>query len=274
MSTNQISVIDISATTSSNEIEDENDTNVNRQEEDNTVYWRVLHIFTILGACSLSLSIEMLIPRHNTIFYPSYWYELVFVISIPILIAVMRRMAEIYTFTKARETISINILLKMYLLAFVPFLICYMVSYYCWTSIMELNHPLPLQGIGIIVIVTIMYLCSPWLAFPSDLLDNDEFNEKLRTYLKYTLWWLFMNIQRDILTFLFKNITKEFQFLVAITIPAVKEMNKKVLVGLVKKMSGGNDDMSNVVLGIRLNIHYALFIAIRLTGAALISSNN
>ena len=40
--------------------------------EGNVSYWDGLHVFSILGACALVLSIQTLIPRHNSIIYQNY----------------------------------------------------------------------------------------------------------------------------------------------------------------------------------------------------------
>ena len=52
-------------------------------------------------------------------------------------------------------------------------------------------------------------------------------------------------------------------------VPCVKEMNKRVLIKFVHKMAVGDDETSNVLLGIIINVHYALFIAIRLSGSQI-----
>ena len=42
---------------------------------DSVSYWNFLYILAILVGCLLATSVVTLIPRHNTIFYPEYWYE-------------------------------------------------------------------------------------------------------------------------------------------------------------------------------------------------------
>ena len=73
--------------------------------------------------------------------------------------------------------------------------------------------------------------------------------------------------QQDVLSFAFKGISSDLQFLFALLIPTAKEMNKRILLKLVSKMAGMDDVRARTLLSIRLNIHYALFIAIRLNGA-------
>ena len=83
----------------------------------------------------------------------------------------------------------------------------------------------------------------------------------------FDAWWLVMNFQKDVLSIGFKTITGHPQCLFALLIPLAKEMNKRILKKVVAKMVGNDNKMANVLLGVRLNIHYALFVAIRMNGA-------
>ena len=66
---------------------------------------------------------------------------------------------------------------------------------------------------------------------------------------------VFINLQKDALSVAFKGISNDFQVIFALLIPAVKEANKRILMKLVTKITGKDDDQANVLLGIRLNIH-------------------
>ena len=122
---------------------------------------------------------------------------------------------------------------------------------------MEFEHPMPLVGMICFFVTWPVYMCCIWfmVAFPSKLRMNIKFKETIRTYVIYELWWFVVNIQRDVLSFAFKKIPPEIQFIFAVLIPSVKEANKRILMKLVTKMAGKDDDRANVLLGIRLNIH-------------------
>ena len=50
-------------------------------------------------------------------------------------------------------------------------------------------------------------------------------------------------------------------------VPCFGVINKRVLTKLVHKMAGSDNESANVLLGMNINVHYALFIAIRLSGS-------
>ena len=67
-------------------------------------YWNFLHGFLILAGCLSAASLVTLIPRHNTIFYPEFWYEpIVLFVSTVCLRLTIATLAELYVFTKVKE---------------------------------------------------------------------------------------------------------------------------------------------------------------------------
>ena len=137
-------------------------------------------------------------------------------------------------------------------------------SNFTWTSVLEFQHPMPLLGIFVFFGTWFIFLCSfaSGMMFPSPLRRNSEFRAKVNFYLYYEMWWFGMNLQKEVLTFVFNNIYGELQFLFAFVIPASKTMNKRILSKLVSKMACEYDEMSFMTLTICLNIFYSLFIAI------------
>ena len=134
---------------------------------------------------------------------------------------------------------------------------------------MGFQSPIPFGGILVIFCSWIIRNCCIYcmIAFPSELRNNQQFRSKINPYLIYEFWWYFMSLQREVLSFAFKAISEELQLIFALLIPTMKEMNKRILLRLVLKIVGKEETMANVFLSIRLNIHYALFVAIRMNGA-------
>ena len=125
---------------------------------------------------------------------------------------------------------------------------------------------MPFSGL-IALPVLIALLCWIWILFPAELLSEEEFKKHLKTYVLYSIWWFVMNIQKDILTLVFKTTPFNLEWLFAFVVPCFREINKRVLTKLVHKMAGSDNESANVLLGMNINVHYALFIAIRLSGS-------
>ena len=234
----------------------------------NVSYWNLLKIMIILCYSAAFLSLQLLIPRKNTIYYPDYWYE-ISILSGSYSTAMIRLMLELFVFTKEKSLKKISALMRLWVYWLLIALTFNYFAYYIWMSIMEYQPPIPFGGLLVNLCGWIIHNCCIYcmIVFPSELRNNQEFRNKISPYLIYDFWWFFMNLQRDVLSFAFKAISGELQFIFALLIPAIKEINKRVLLKLVLNIVGKEDMMANIFLSIRLNIHYALFVAIRMNGA-------
>ena len=234
-----------------------------------TNYWNVLHVLTILIASTVSLMPQMLIPRYNVIYYPDSRYQFLIIITLLLTIVCLRMMLEYVLFTKEKSIMKIGVFFKLLLSLVLPWYVSIFSVYYYWTSFMGFEYPMPFQGILSNSLSFLTTMCILWFGavFPSSLRLEHNFRIKMKKYVWYQLWWLVMNIQRDILSLAFIAVPGNLQFLFAMIIPAVKEMNKLMLLKIVTKMAGKDDERANVTLDIRLSIHYEFFVAIRMDGA-------
>ena len=144
MSLNRISTINVHEAQPN--VEEESRKRGNRALGSNASYWNLLHIFTILAFSALVLSPQLLIPRHNSIYYPNYWHEIIIVIVVATFCLSMRTLMEFIVFTKEKSLLKIGVLLKIAACFIIPMLfVVYSLDIF-WTLIMGFEHPMPLQG--------------------------------------------------------------------------------------------------------------------------------
>ena len=232
-------------------------------------YWNLLHVISMLGPSTFALSPQLLIPRHNSIYYPNFRHEFHIISSAVGVVVLLRTMRDFVVFTKEKSSIKISVMLKLFLGPYLVAVVLFYSAHYFWTVIMGYQHPMPFLGIFIFLANWIIYLCTIWsgVMFPSELRENTEFNGKIKAYLMYDVWWFVINVEKDALSVGFKTISGNYQFIFALLIPAAKEMNKRVLSKLVARMVGNEDERANVLFSAGLNIHYAFFVALRMNGA-------
>ena len=247
-------------------INDDQDVQEGEDSNDIASYWNTCHVVTILGICSICLSPQMLIPRHNSIVYQSFWLEINELMAFTGIIAEANMILELFAYIRHDYFNSIGFLVKMYLWIMfawnVPFIGCN--SF--WKYYLNYNTPMPLSG-ALFLVAWWVVLFGVWFLFSMEKLEDSEVRGKLKTYFLYSLWWNIMQIQKDVITIVFKHTPPKFQCMLAFVIPVLRSGNKFVLSKLVNKMSGNEDEMANVVLGININVHYAFLVAVRFAGA-------
>ena len=189
--------------------------------------WNWLHIFSILGAFTFFCGFPFFfIPRDNTIFYPEYWYDPIYR-GLPFitLIAACNTPFNCSVFLKEDRLRSIPIILKMYAWNMMNWTGAYTACYIVWVLILERNHPMPLLLVPCQFYAWVTILYGIWILFPRDLMNGNEFRNKMKTYILYSSWWLVMHIQKDIITFIFANRSVYIEWMFAILLPFVKEGN-------------------------------------------------
>ena len=220
----------------------------------------ILALFTILGAPLF------LIPRHNTIFYQEYWFENIIITLYLILISTADLLLNCYVYLKERSLASWKLFLYLWSWTSSCFTVVYLLCYSIWVLYLGKNHPMPFIGLCYLP-SWIALLCGIWFIFPENLLSNEDFRKKLKTYVVFSMWWFFMDIQKDILTIIFENLSVYIEWIFGFVVLSIREMNKKVLTSFVQKMSGDNDEEGKVLLGMHISCHYAFFIAVTLSGS-------
>ena len=147
MGGNQISTINVEEIPRNIKLTDQYNPNDEKLLLKNASYWNVFHVFTILGTSALFLSPQLLLPRQNSIYYPSYWHEINILGGIVSFIASIKLLIECAIYMKEKSLLTMNVFLKLYLCRVLPMLVFFYLSHYVWTIVMELQHPMPLLGI-------------------------------------------------------------------------------------------------------------------------------
>ena len=248
------------------EIEENLDVLVVAESDNNVSYWNGCHVFTILAVCTLCLCPQMLNPRHDSIIYQSYWLEVNELMVFTGLMVNANLILDFFAFTRQEFFTTVGFFVKMYLWLLITWHIPFIACNSFWKYYLNFNTPMPLSGL-LFLVTWLAVLLGVWLMFPSETLAYNEVRAKMKTYFLYSLWWNIMNLQKDAITIAFKNVPNYLQWIFAFLIPVLRNCNKSLLSRLVSKMSGDEDEMANIVLGISVNVHYAFLISVRFAGA-------
>ena len=237
-------------------------------ENGTTSYWNGLHIFSILFASIVILSVWTLIPRENTILYPDHWYEIIIVYVVGIQLRITANLImEIVIFLKVKSFLSIRIFFELYLKVILTFVLPYCLSYLIWTRFYGFNHPLPFVGQGCFLLSWMMYLIAVWFMFPAVLRKKKEFRSKMKHYIGFCAWYIIIGLQFMMLSIIYRKLPLNLQWIIAIIIPILRSANTQMLTKFVKRMVGNNNEMANVVLITSISCTYTLYIAIQITSA-------
>ena len=241
------------------------------QTDKETSAWSLCHVFSVLTVCVVFLVPVTLIPRTNSIFYQSHWYEFNFVIMVFILLPTANEALTMATYFKEKSFFSFGMLLKMYGFLVMTWTVPYLIAYFIWCQYLNYNWPIPFLGYNYFFFI-VARLSVIWTLVPCDLRSNEYFRNNFKLYTHTIIISLVFVILREALSIVFKALPGSLQWIVAFLIPMLKHFETLVLSRLVNRMTGGQEDASQFWLGLNINSRYCFFIAVRLPSAEIITA--
>ena len=266
----EISVIPMNETSFNEQCEETKDTKRNNLRENDKSQWGMLHVFSVLAVCIVFSSPLTVIRRTNSIFYQTHWLEFNIVTGIFFVLRAGNQILSMSTWFNERSLYSFRMLLRMYLLYMILWIVPYLIAYFIWCNYLEYNWPIPYLGYNY-VLSNIGFLAGIWILLPHDLLSKPEFKRNVKLYILHSFLDIGLSCLGEGISYLFEALPAYLQWIVAFLIPLLKHFDKWSQSKLVNRMTGGKNEASKVLLGLAVNVHYSNFIAVRLSGAEIMT---
>ena len=202
----------------------------------------------IVAFAIASTTLFTLWPQHNGILHPEYWYEILspmiifyFCTLVPLTIT------ELYTVMKVDDMFTWNKYIKLCLSHAFGFGIPYVLLYLVWVSALDYHHPIPFLGQICMVISQVTKVVTLWFLFPEDLrTNNHQFRQQIICYTMTFPVTTMISLGYSNLSSLFNIIPMEFQWCVAVFLPAVKEFNLWMYTKLLYKAAGSQTQSATI----------------------------
>ena len=156
MNKEEISVISLPDKSSPTESKERNKIIRKNSEENDVSYWNVSYIFVILVFCTFFASPVSLIPRSNSIFYQSRWFEFNFVYGIYALLPAGTDLLNLTTYFNDKSLQSFGIFLRLYLLWMTLWSVPYLCAYAIWCEFFGFNWPIPYLGYNFLIVLIML----------------------------------------------------------------------------------------------------------------------
>ena len=270
MNEDKISVISIEFQSKNNNQREIIEEKQNIQKDNKTSPWNICHVLSVLVICVLFLVTITIIPRTNSIFYQSHWYEFNFCILGFILLPTATNALNMATYFKEKSLFSIRIMIKIYFMFIVIWAVPYLFAYLVWCQYLDFNWPIPFLGYNYILF-NVLRPAALWFSIPHDLYKKENFPRNFKLYSIYLEIALVFGVLREGLSIFLKVFPGYLQWIIAFLIPLLKNVETFVLSRYVHKMEGGQEEESQVCLGLTIDAAYSFFIAVRLPNVETIT---
>ena len=198
-----------------------------------------------------------LIPLHNVIIYPEYWYE-----SLIIFIPYM-----------SWQNLSQGLLMAGYMnhalpmqtwnlftssLAIITYCILFHITtFWMWTEILNLQYPIPLTLYSLSLSCYCVSFLSMWLKFPLHWRKMKELRRRTMYFILLTLYPSFIfKLQVERINILLTSSQGAMQILIALLLPCIRELNIWIVSKLCVKVANGDADGANIIGKFSLSTRY------------------
>ena len=233
----------------------------------NSVYfWSVFYLLIVIGLSAILSVIVTIIPMHNHINSPDYWWEALVPSGVGngIFLTVNGLLECHMIFNKPflKSTKTFVSLLSMTVLgSVVPLIICRLT----WTEFLGYNHPIPFLGLLGFVFMNAWHFMALWFEFPFEMRTDKDMRKKIIAYMLYRLWFIFHGIQLLGLNMGMGKLSLNWQWIMAVIFPLHREMNSLVLTKLLKITIDYEKTLPfipEIIVSISINIVHAFFAAV------------
>ena len=224
----------------------------------------------IIALCILFSSPALLLPQHNVIIHPEYCYEILIVGCLSFgLTQTFDTLLACKLYFKVDSLISLRVFFYLYLIGAIAWIFAYSTTYLVWTILCGYKQPLPLS-LGVVFIWYLVQYISLYILFKHELSIRNEFRKKIRAFNFSRLYVIFMDVQFNCVSYLFKILPSRMQWSLGLLLPLLREMNFRMLSRILLKSTCDDDpkESGKMLLIIASNSVYLLYVAIKVSHTA------
>ena len=238
---------------------------------DHVSYWNGLFIIAALVICIMYSCTLLIIPQHDVIQSPQYWYELIIIFTVVYPVYnVLGSMQDCYISFGTASILTSRTAAHLFLASAMGFNVPYCLCYLIWTIGLGYNPPIPFAVFCCYPMV-IVFCVVLWFEFPHSLRTDKKYRKRLQVYLSSFTWSLVVHFQYSGLSTLFTALPFELHWILAIIMPTLRYLNLHVYKKFVDRYAGRDNDMAMIRTSISVGIEYSMFVAIQLASATEIT---
>ena len=229
-------------------------------------WYLLIGVFVLIMSTAVSC-FYILIPQHNVIEMPEFWYESLFVQIFGWWILYCARTvfdaSMILDFSQIK---TFKTVFKLSLTASITTSIFHCFLYLLWSWILHYNWPMPFHSLISGYATLFAVIVRLWFMFPKHTRINATFRKQLLAFFAYNLWIaVAIYLQLSVLmTKVFTQLPENLQWTMAIFIPLVKNFGDSVSKFVIGKASGPDIVASRTVVNIFSSATFSFWLVIML----------
>ena len=227
--------------------------------------WMKLLFFTI-GTILICFSVtipQSLIPFSNLVKYPENWYEILLhgtILPGGIVTSRLTWSLQGGAIMNIRHFQSKRFVSIMCFSGAVGMSILLITSYYLWTFQFGYNYPIPFLGNAVSLFLRLFAFVEAWCFIPWFWHQNDNFKKSFRFFFFYILLVVVTVLMNDVISSIVKKSSTQYQPIVALLFPALREATEWISLKLIKDSANGDGQEAKIIVQHQISVRYSILL--------------
>ena len=237
--------------------------NIVRSTSSNSVpYKHAFYAFLGILTSITATSFFTLIPAHNVIEDPSYWFEFIILFCCPFLIVLaVGTKHDFFWCTNLKLFMKTRFIIELWIAMVTISVIAFGAITFVWVYILGYQNPVPFQGYLLFFCALAGSLMTIWYRLPQEWRDKKHIRKRFLFYLIHLLYASISTSVYASFTTIFLTIPSEFQWVFAMCLPLVKELNIAVFIYINMFTSDGDYDGGSIYNNFYMMVDHTAFLA-------------
>ena len=219
-------------------------------------------VFALVNSCFIFCAW----PQHHIFTEPNFWHEFMTTAAvgfIGLFSASFILNCEIWMNIKSIKSWKNFIIL--YFISALSWILANAGYYYIYSIILKLSPPMPLNIHVCGILTLIAALSSLWLLIPAQLRSSNMFWRRYAYYVLAQIFRYVAVLEYFVLSWLFVVIYEEYQFIIAIMLPVIRDINGRVLAEVCYKAAGTKTAEIKVTCIHEMGCRHAVFLSVAIS---------
>ena len=234
-----------------------------RKPDDSWHYHNALYGLTTIVFSTFLCSTITMIPMHNVILEPSYWYEFILLATFGFFMACAAYMLLNCGYWMNTDQIrKMDKFLKFYIFLCVVSMSVGFVLKLFWSDILGFPHPMPFYGLIMAYIAIFMSCVGLWYSFPNSWRKNFDLKRRFKFFCLSIITNLFITLIYTAYTKAFTVVPAKWQWATAIFLIPVREFNMWLQNKVSTKAAGVRTTAVEITCGHNINNRHCFFLSV------------
>ena len=228
------------------------------------VFYGSFGLFTSI----FSTSMLTLIPQHNVIEDPSYWYEYIIVFCWWLVSFTALTLTDFYWCTNLKQLMKPRLVMELWIVMATISIIAMGSMTFVWVYIIQYQNPVPFQGYILYFITLITISLTIWYRLPEKMRKRTKISKRFQFYIMNLLYKPLRTFGYGFITKILQIIPSKYQWVIAMILPIIKELHIALLMRINRYALDGDSDGTSIYIAISSTIQHTAFLAFSIGSTA------